>query len=626
MNGLDNDDFTRPSHRDPFNPRPSISGVSYIDGNGQIIGELPQGYIVGQQFRVRNTLGEGGMSYVYLCDDISLNRQVALKVMRVSAQSNEQALTRFKREGQAVAMLSHQNVVKVHSLQFTERDQPFLVMEVVQGVSLSELLEISGPFKLPRALKFLGQICDGISHAHANGVIHRDLKLSNIMLINPDRSDEKIKILDFGIAKVVTETSVKMTQTGEVFGSPAYMSPEQALGKSVDTKTDQYSLGCIAFELLTGRTPFAAENYLAVLMSHVQEEAPSVNDFMQTPVPDNIERTIARLLAKEPQDRFASIDEVKKAFSGEIKVSRPISVRLDRRVSLRYLTFVGAFLLCLGAIAAATLALQPPKVKKVGTFEKELGPKDNFFDIALDTADDGFLNAHVLNDKYRSSYDDIFNGKNISDKSLATFANCPNLRVLSLQNCKKLTAHGIGTLAKLPLLSLKLNRTKTDDKTLASLATMQQLQSLSVDGCEAITEAGIAHLALLPKLNYLSINDLTHLSGNVLKSVAKIKSLTELHIDSNEQMSSGLQYLANSQLTTLSMQGCLPKTDELHALTRLHSLEKLILDDDEIDEKVLPDLAKLPHLKQLSVKKSKISQSMIDKFRSINPRCELILK
>jgi serine/threonine protein kinase len=622
MNEPDKDDFTMPSKRDGVTRGQSFNGIPYIDGNGQIIGELPQGYVVGQQFRVRNTLGEGGMSYVYLCDDISLNRQVALKVMRVSAQSNEQAFMRFHREGQAVAMLSHNNVVKVHSLQFTEQDQPFLVMEVVQGVSLSQLLEISGPLKLPRALKFLAQICDGISHAHENGVIHRDLKLSNIMLINPDRSDERIKILDFGIAKVVNETSVKMTQTGEVFGSPAYMSPEQALGKTVDTKTDQYSLGCIAFELLTGRTPFAAENYLAVLMAHVQEKAPSVNEFIQIPVPANVERTIARLLAKDPKDRFKNIDEVKKAFTGEMKVSKPLSINLKKHINFRYIAYAGAFLLCVGMVAAIALAMQPPKVSTVNKDARRLLPEDNALDIALDTADDGILGGMYMRSKNLSSFKSLLHGKKITDKGLTYLSQYPDLIDLSLENCTNITPSGIATLAKLPLLFLDLDKTSTNDKALESIGTMKQLQKLTVDNCDAITDEGITHLVALSNLEHLSISDLRLLRGDALKSVAKMKSLKKLDME-NDLIGSGLPYLADLRLTQLSISGSAPKPQELLSLTKLHTLEILRLDKDDVDEKTLLTLAKLPHLKELSVRKSSISKSTIDKFHIINSQCKL---
>jgi serine/threonine protein kinase len=623
MNGPNKDDFTIPSSRDALPRGPSSSGISYIDGNGQIIGELPQGYVVGQQFKVRNTLGEGGMSYVYLCDDISLNRQVALKVMRVNAQSNEQAFMRFHREGQAVAMLSHNNVVKVHSLQFTENDQPFLVMEVVQGVSLSQLLEISGPLKLPRALKFLAQICDGIAHAHENGVIHRDLKLSNIMLINPHRADERIKILDFGIAKVVNETSVKMTQTGEVFGSPAYMSPEQALGKAVDTKTDQYSLGCIAFELLTGRTPFAAENYLAVLMAHVQEKAPSVNEFMQVPVPTNIERTIARLLAKDPKDRFENIEEVKKAFTGELKVAKPLSINLRKHLNFRYLAYGGAFLLCAGTIAAIAFVIQTPKKSPALAKTETLQAADKIFDVVLDTADDSFLSGRCIQNRNRSTFGDELRNRKISDKGLTYLKFCPNLQELKLQNCRSITSAGIATIASIPtILSLDLNETNIDDSALVSIGKMKQLQELSLESIDDITDEGISYLSDLPHLHTLFLSDAYQVTGEALKSLAQIKNLTVLKLD-NDGVTSGLHYLINSKIKWLSLSGSDASPKDLRILAKVRSLEELHLDKDNVDEKTLLSLATLPNLKLLGVRKMALKQSSIDEFHKHNSHCQL---
>ncbi len=143
------------------------------------------------------------------------------------------------------------------------------------------------------------------------------------MVINASRADESVKILDFGIAKVASENNVRATQTGEIFGSPAYMSPEQSLGKSVDARSDQYSLGCVIFELLTGTTPFDTSGSLQAMMAHVQEQAPTLKKASRKDFPAHVEKSVARMLAKEPEDRFADVEEARAAFLGEKEFSAP---------------------------------------------------------------------------------------------------------------------------------------------------------------------------------------------------------------------------------------------------------------------------------------------------------------
>ncbi|HEY9714102.1 MAG TPA: serine/threonine-protein kinase, partial [Chroococcales cyanobacterium] len=279
--------------------------------------ELAAGTFIGSVYEVVSSLGSGGMSHIYLCRDIGLNRMVAVKLLR-SANAGKQAIMRLQTEGRAVARLKHPNIVNLFGLQLTESGQPFLVMEVVNGISLAALLKTQGPLPVFKLLKYINQICEALEHAHKNGVIHRDLKPSNIMVVNAGSQNEQIKILDFGIAKVLNDDAgqINATQTGEIFGTPGYMSPEQAQGKRIDERSDQYSLGCVIFELLTGVPPFKRDSQLAVLMAHAQEKPPSLSQASGKQFSAELEAAIARMLAKDPADRFATIDDAGKAIAG----------------------------------------------------------------------------------------------------------------------------------------------------------------------------------------------------------------------------------------------------------------------------------------------------------------------
>jgi serine/threonine protein kinase len=604
--------------------------AAYTDENGLIIGELPSGYFISPQFRVCKTLGEGGMSFVYLCDDLSLKRQVAIKIMSAMAQLSDQSLMRFQREAQAVAMMNHNNIVRIHGLQFTERGQPFMVMDVVVGLSLSQLLEISGPLKLSKALRILVQICEGIEHAHAHGIIHRDLKLSNIMVTDLDRSTESIKILDFGIAKAADETSVKMTQTGEIFGSPAYMSPEQALGKKVDARTDQYSLGCIAFELLTGRTPFAAENNLVVLMAHVNKKAPSVNEFAKVPVPLDIERTIARMLAKEPNDRFQNIEDVRKTLSGETKAVSLQSIGYQKNLTglrplynahaLRF--YAGAIILCALIILVIVLSTRKNEPAHDLTANKISSQVETVSEKPENKNANYQLRNLILKNPNRQTFDDLLTHTKITDDGLRFLRECPYLDNLKLEGCTNITSAGMDVVAQLPITNLNLNKTELDDSALLTISKMKRLQELHLDNVDGITNKGIAYLVNMPSLQRLWLSDCFHADAETLKIISQFKELRALQMDSDD-VTAGLHYLTDCRFSYLAMSHCSPKPETLLALSKINSLQVVVLDGDNVDTKTLLALAKLPLLNTLSIKGAMVSNDDIKKFKNLNSHCKL---
>jgi serine/threonine-protein kinase len=247
------------------------------------------------------------MGQVFVAEHIRLKRQVAVKVLAHHLTANPQALQRFHREAEIISQLAHPHIVQVLDFDTTENDEPYLVMELLEGESLAEKLQREGSLALPEAVRISSQAASALSAAHRAGIVHRDLKTANIFLINVSDQNSFVKLLDFGISK---RTGAAQGLTGEfdVLGTPDYMPPEQAAGKTalVDHRGDQYALAVITYEMLTGQLPFAADNVMEMLRKVITEEPRSVLD-LAPHLPSQIDAVLSRALSKTPEQRFANI-------------------------------------------------------------------------------------------------------------------------------------------------------------------------------------------------------------------------------------------------------------------------------------------------------------------------------
>ncbi|MEV4994294.1 protein kinase domain-containing protein [Streptomyces niveus] len=271
-------------------------------------GRYAGGSVAGGRYQLRDLLGEGGMASVYLAYDAALDRQVAIKTLHTELGREQSFRERFRREAQAVAKLSHTNIVSVFDTGEDELDgslMPYIVMEYVEGQPLGSVLQTDiqqyGAMPADRALKVTADVLAALETSHEMGLVHRDIKPGNVMMTKRG----VVKVMDFGIARAMQSGVTSMTQTGMVVGTPQYLSPEQALGRGVDARSDLYSVGIMLFQLLTGRLPFEADSPLAIAYAHVQEEpvAPSSINRSLTPAMDAL---VARALKKNPNERFPS--------------------------------------------------------------------------------------------------------------------------------------------------------------------------------------------------------------------------------------------------------------------------------------------------------------------------------
>jgi eukaryotic-like serine/threonine-protein kinase len=264
------------------------------------------------QYRILSVLGEGGMATVYRARQDSVNRDVAIKVIESKLARNPEFLKRFRREAETVAALDHPHIVKVFDYG-QSGDLVYLVMQLLAGGSLADLLR-KGPMPLNLASRLFDQIADALDYAHEQGVIHRDLKPGNVLLDSRNNGH----LTDFGIAKLLVGENTALTQTGMVMGTPAYMSPEQWQGKSLDAHSDIYTLGIILFEMLTGRVPFQADTPFAMMHMHIYETPPPVRT-LRSDTPDAVGMVVEKALAKKPEDRFSSAGEMAEAFKAALQ-------------------------------------------------------------------------------------------------------------------------------------------------------------------------------------------------------------------------------------------------------------------------------------------------------------------
>ncbi len=271
------------------------------------------GQTVGDYYQIETVIGSGGMSVVYLAKQLLLQKNYAIKMLLPHLITNAISVQRFQNEGRAICELSHPNIIAIHNFGTYNQVQPYLIMDYLEGITLSEFIEKMGAIKLDLSMSIFIQIAKALNYAHNKQIIHRDLKPSNIMLMQNENHELTVKILDFGIAKIISENEniAKLTSTGEVFGSPYYMSPEQCKGDKLDEKTDIYSFGCLMYETLTGKLPFSGQNLMETFNLQISQTAKPFKEINpKVNIPPKLEHIVFKALAKNPQNRFTNMAQL----------------------------------------------------------------------------------------------------------------------------------------------------------------------------------------------------------------------------------------------------------------------------------------------------------------------------
>ncbi|MBS2004616.1 MAG: serine/threonine protein kinase, partial [Cyanobacteria bacterium SZAS LIN-5] len=475
--------------------------IAICPNDGTVLSESAAiGSRLADQYEYLSEIGSGGMGVIYKARHVALNQIVAIKMMHKN-RMDEVSVRRFQQEAKAVTALDHPSIVRVRDFGVSDAGQPHMVLDFIEGDTLATAIRKSAGLAVDESLEIFIQGCDALEHAHSRGVLHRDLKPSNIMLVPRLSGPPLVKIVDFGIAKINnpdTDNGVmNLTQTGEVFGSPLYMSPEQASGAKLDKRSDIYSFGCVMYETLTGAPPFVGGSSIETIFRQLNDPAPSLKEgSLGKDFPAELEAIVARALEKKPENRFQSMSELKRHLltlkSGKSELDSNQATNADSKSNKRFeVKALLAALLLLIVLAAGSGYLV---VTGLTSKEKPVEP----------VPDDQMKAKQIIAKDVDAAEIDLSNLK-LNDKMLELFAAPTSTKSVKLSNTS-VTGPGLANLIHLPLKSLSLNGSPVTDRALEDIGHMDSLENLDLRKT-AITDAGLNNLRGLTALKELDISE-----------------------------------------------------------------------------------------------------------------------
>lgn len=505
----------------------------------------------GSRYTIEAKIGSGGMGSVYRAWDSILNKPVAIKLLLVDFARD--SVVRFHKEAKTTARLSHPNILKVLDLGQTPGGDLYLVMDLLEGESLSALIGSLGQVPPEIALPIFIQICAGLEHAHNHDILHRDIKPSNVMLVEDDRGRVQAKIVDFGLAKEQSEDQ-SLTAPGSTIGSPAYMSPEHCQGQDLDGRSDLYSLGCLIYETLSGRTPFPAESLLEAIQMHVNEISPPLIAQMGLEFPEELSRLVAKLLEKSPSDRFQSAGQVSQAleeinqlyFAGLAESAVPVEdatpVQMPAfgwgALSTGRSRIIGIviFVLLSGFFCLFYISNVSQKSKEVVSIPEPILSAPVITKIFESDVELGHLQHRNREGWYQAL-------PSFSDKDLLIFKSDPDrFERISLSG-SNVTGKRFSILGKIGLKGLDLIKTSIDDRALKAAIAGNTIDSLFLDST-GVTDDGVKELSSLTELKNLSLRNLD-ITDSPLASIGALPSLVYLNL-------SGCSKVSDNGLMSLS--------------------------------------------------------------------------
>ncbi|CAN5484194.1 hypothetical protein BH10CYA1_BH10CYA1_23470 [soil metagenome] len=630
---MDDDYLTRQSadhtHKCPTCGLAVSATQSTCPVDGTPIAEHLPGFILDGKYEFNELIGSGGMGVIYKARQIILNRPVAVKMMH-SHMLSDKAIMRFQREGKAGSALSHPNITVVLDFAISEHGQPYMVMDFEVGQTLSQMIEQKGVLSPAFVVDAMIQICQALTHAHERNVLHRDIKPSNMMVI--ERKDEPplIKILDFGIAKILDTGEGKdktITRTGETMGSPPYMSPEQSVSSNIDQRADLYSLGCVMFECLAGTPPFFAENVFSIMMAHANETPPTLKEAtLGKEFPGELERIVKKLLEKNVNGRYQSAKELLSDLErfktgGNAPIGGPSKQsNANLKPKLVAIASVGALVL-----AAASFAIFQTKIPTTvkpnpaangianDAKTKDHAAGERSKEVVVLTAekfkeetaaDQTMPEGKEAIETFLKKRDAVLQLGNleIHDADLSVLSDYTLCRSLELQN-NQLNGTGLGYLSKLKNIgSIRLDGNKISDASLKPLGDLPKLKILNFSSNNKFTGEGFADIETKPEINGLSLK-FTAMSDKgfeALKKFASIEGLELAHTPVSKNAAMSLAKLQNMLAIDLSDTDL--KNDALTEFCKTKTpLAKLFLNDNRIDNNSVKEIVKLRCLTDLDV-------------------------
>ncbi|PZM85881.1 MAG: hypothetical protein DKT66_00300 [Candidatus Melainabacteria bacterium] len=645
-----------------------------LSGGGNT--SIAPGTILLEKFRVIELLGEGGMGSVYRVDHLLLEKQFAFKCLNKSQEAADASWKRFQNEAKAAQLLDHPNLLKVFEFGLLEKGQPFFLMELIEGKTLADEIKSLGHLPTERAVSLFIQVAFAIDCAHTQRIVHRDLKPSNIMIVPPkgEYERESVKVVDFGIAKLtgIDEFNQQtLTKTGEIFGSPFYMSPEQCMGLPVDHRSDLYSLGCVMYETLTSAPPFMGETALSTMMKHQGEKQMSLKEAsMGGNYPQALELIIELLLQKDPEKRYQSAhqlatdlialerdmkeggDSQSITASGKYKATdireRTIQTKKIEPAQTNGMSNVlkmaafGALIYGLGVASSSMFfkptAQPPPPPPSVSTgalpqYWSHIEGRLKVFDFPEYSVGTLILR----NNRFKTASgqiklgmaDDVglmIDDEIDKDPTLLTRFRPDDLVVLDYKG----SAGNSSIYSKFKeftsLRCLNVSGTTFSDKDLAILPHLPNLIFLNLSTCDV----DCAQLAKYKEILNLQFLDISHLNApeHVLKLIPKFKNLQELVLATNAMRDSDLKLIGKSKtIRVLNLANNLITDEGVKHLENMQSLEWLDLSQSHVTAKCVKSLVKLKNLRILEIVPATWPTGDVDAFsaelKKANPKLDI---
>lgn len=641
---------------------------------------LEPGSVVLDRYKVVELVGVGGVGSVFRVTHVHLGTVFALKCLN-KEQPKDHTWRRFQNEAKAAHILDHPSLIKVHDFGLMPGRRPYFVMDFVEGTTLAEEIQRLGRLPVKRCIRIFIQVAFAIAYAHENGVIHRDLKSSNIMVVKSEKDgaeEEIVKIVDFGIAKLTGADEFNqqtLTKTGEIFGSPLFMSPEQCMGLVVDTRSDLYSLGCMFYEALTGAPPFIGESALATMMKHQSEPPLSLKEAsLGIDFPVELERIVAKLLEKEPSNRYQNASllaqdliqlesqlKYDSAASGTISdgarsgnraayfpkeksifAGNPIGQGIIGAVA--FLAGMGvSFMLLQGELDAERARKRPiiiesqPRVSTPTLDAKPFSRIDHVTKERVFAFPKTPIGAFLFSDKpgincigeVRVPYDQLI-GFNPTYDALAKnplllkkFAPNDLALVFMSRNDMAISKVFAGLTHLTGLKALNVKFSDFNDSDLKYLDSLPNVSYLNVS-MTTITGNGLAGMKFLPKLTSLHAGGIQNIE-TFLERIEEMPRIYQLSLHGDRLTDESLKQISKARtMRALSVGQNMNITNEgVKHLTKLKDLRYLDLCGTSADMNCIDSLKQFPKLKELGISASMTSKSAVMTLRKALPKIKL---
>lgn len=581
------------------------------------------------KYEFLSVLGAGGAGVIYKAKQQPLGRLVAVKMIH-SHLVTPTAVKRFQQEATTIGRIAHANIISVYDFGISEENQPFMVMDYAEGTPLSDVLDQEGQLSVEKTKSIAKQLCDGLAHAHARGILHRDLKPSNIMMVKSEHGEDIAKILDFGLAKILfseeEDEQEHLTKTGETVGTPAFMSPEQVMGKGLDQRSDIYALGCVMYHCLTGEPPFVGETKMETMLMHLNSTPEPINPTEGEPlISPYLEMVIMKTLEKFPDDRFDSMLELKAAIDATDKglFLTPSTSSVPSQAQV--------------APARKTLNDQPlPAIPVADTAGGAERPAMNFKALLMVLAVIGLIacpiavlgylwvNAYPNSDTAEASrpeskpqkkkikkkvddynddtlYDDSFKARigprdhhvsahhdpEVSDNGLKALQGNRTIRSLDLSDAHGITEKGIAFLKGDQIQILNLKKTKVRDGVGETLTAL-----VGPDGKPSLVDLNLSE---------------TRITDAILPTLKQLPKLEVVDLSVNEIRDIGAKELENTHFKRLNLAKTAIGDPAMDSLASIRSLLFLNLSGTEVTDIGVKKLFALKELQELSLAQTRVS-------------------